>query len=75
MISKAASVSDMLEVAILLKEAGLFTPGETPACALRIVPLFETIDDLRASAEVMADWFDLPLARAILERPGPACRK
>jgi phosphoenolpyruvate carboxylase len=69
-ISKAASVSDMLEVAILLKEAGLFTPGEAPACALRIVPLFETIDDLRASAQVMSDWFDLALARAILEGQG-----
>jgi phosphoenolpyruvate carboxylase len=69
-ISKAASVSDMLEVAILLKEAGLFTPGEAPACALRIVPLFETIDDLRASASVMAAWFDLALAKAILEGQG-----
>jgi phosphoenolpyruvate carboxylase len=69
-ISKAASVSDLLEVAILLKEAGLFTPGEAPACALRIVPLFETIDDLRASARVMAAWFDLALARAILEGQG-----
>ena len=69
-ISKAASVSDMLEVAILLKEAGLFTPGETPACALRIVPLFETIDDLRASAKVMGDWFDLALAKAILDGQG-----
>jgi phosphoenolpyruvate carboxylase len=69
-ISKAASVSDMLEVAILLKEAGLFTPGEAPACALRIVPLFETIDDLRASAQVMAAYFDLAIARAMLEGQG-----
>jgi phosphoenolpyruvate carboxylase len=69
-ISKAASVSDMLEVAILLKEAGLFIPGETPTCALRIVPLFETIDDLRNSADVMAAYFDLPLARAILAGQG-----
>jgi phosphoenolpyruvate carboxylase len=69
-ISKAASVSDMLEVAILLKEAGLFSPGDRPACALRIVPLFETIDDLRASAQVMADWFALPLARGMLDGQG-----
>ncbi|HEY5007483.1 MAG TPA: phosphoenolpyruvate carboxylase [Caulobacteraceae bacterium] len=65
-ISKATSPSDMLEVAILLKEAGLFTPGETPASALRIVPLFETIEDLRASDATMTAWFDLPLARAIV---------
>lgn len=69
-ISKAASVSDMLEVAILLKEAGLFTPGETPSCALRIVPLFETIEDLRESSAVMGAFFDLPLARAILDGQG-----
>ena len=69
-ISKAASVSDMLETAILLKEAGLFSPGERPDCAMRIVPLFETIDDLRASAEVMAGWFGLPLARAMLDGQG-----
>ena len=69
-ISKAASVSDLLEVAILLKEAGLFMPGEAPECALRIVPLFETIDDLRASARVMGEWFDLAVARAVLERQG-----
>jgi phosphoenolpyruvate carboxylase len=69
-ISKAASVSDMLEVAILLKEAGLFTPGEAPRCAMRISPLFETIDDLRASAAIMADWFDLPLARSVLAAQG-----
>ena len=65
-ISKAESVSDLLEVAILLKEAGLFVPGEEPRCGLRIVPLFETIEDLRASPRVMAAFFDLPLARAIL---------
>jgi len=65
-ISKAASVSDLLEVAILLKEAGLFTPGDRPDCALRIVPLFETIDDLRRGAEIMAAYLDLPLAAALI---------
>jgi phosphoenolpyruvate carboxylase len=65
-ISKAESVSDLLEVAVLLKEAQLFIPGKSPSCALRIVPLFETIDDLRAAARVMAAHFDLPLGRAIL---------
>ena len=69
-ISKAASASDLLEVAILLKEAGLFVPGDPPACGLRIVPLFETIDDLRASADIMASYFDLPLARALTAAQG-----
>ncbi len=70
MISKAGSVSDMLEVAILLKEAGLFVPGDRPTCSLRIAPLFETIDDLRAGADVMAAYFDLPLAKALIESQG-----
>ena len=69
-ISKAGSVSDLLEVAVLLKEAGLFTPGDRPACSLRIVPLFETIDDLRASVEVMDAYFGLPLGKALIEGQG-----
>ena len=69
-ISKTCSVSDLLEVAVLLKESGLFVPGATPSCALRIVPLFETIPDLRAGAEIMGAWLDLPLARAIVDGQG-----
>ena len=49
MISKAESVSDLLEVAVLLKEVGLVTPGALPASRLQIVPLFETIADLRGA--------------------------
>ena len=65
-ISMARSVSDLLEVAILLKEAGLFRPDSHPSARMRIVPLFETIQDLRAASEVMASFFDLPMARAII---------
>jgi phosphoenolpyruvate carboxylase len=69
-ISKAGSVSDMLEVAILLKEAGLLQPGEAPTASLRIVPLFETIDDLRAGADIMGAYLDLPFARALVASQG-----
>ena len=69
-ISMAKSVSDILEVAILLKEAGLFVPGAKPNASLRIIPLFETIEDLRASERIMGAYFDLPLARAILSAQG-----
>ena len=65
-ISKAASVSDILEVTMLLKEAGLFAPGNQPRCALRIIPLFETIEDLRASPKIMAEFFDSSFGRAVL---------
>jgi phosphoenolpyruvate carboxylase len=65
-ISKAASASDMLEVALLMKEAGLFIPGEKSGARLHIVPLFETIEDLRQSASVMAKYFDAPLVQGLL---------
>ena len=69
-ISKSATPSDLLETAILMKEAGLFLPGIEPSAGLRIVPLFETIDDLRRSAEVMGEYFDQPLVRAMIAAQG-----
>jgi phosphoenolpyruvate carboxylase len=69
-ISKTTSVSDLLETAVLMKEAGLFTPGETPKAALKLIPLFETVDDLRASADTMEAYFALPLVRAMLDGQG-----
>jgi phosphoenolpyruvate carboxylase len=69
-ISKAATPSDLLETALLMKEAGLFLPGETPQARLRVVPLFETIEDLRRSADVMATYFDAALPRAMIAAQG-----
>jgi phosphoenolpyruvate carboxylase len=65
LISKAESVSDMLEVHVLLKEAGIFRPGEPPACAIMAVPLFETIGDLENAPKVMRAWFALPEVAAL----------
>ena len=65
-ISKTTSVSDMLEVAVLLKEVGLLVPGPEPVSALRIVPLFETIADLEASHRIMGDLLDLGPVISIL---------
>jgi len=60
-ISKADSVSDLLEVYVLLKEAGLYTPGNVGEnAAIMVVPLFETIGDLEAAPAIMADFFALP---------------
>jgi phosphoenolpyruvate carboxylase len=50
-ISMCKGVSDMLEVALLLKEAGLVHPSGRSA--INIVPLFETIEDLQASSGIM----------------------
>lgn len=60
LISKAESISDLLEVYILLKEAGLWRPGNPPHAAIMAVPLFETIGDLENAPEIMRNWFDLP---------------
>ena len=62
-ISKAASASDLLEVYVLLKEAGLWMHGTT-STPIMVVPLFETIDDLHNAPEVMKAWFELPEAAA-----------
>lgn len=67
-ISKTTSASDLLEVLVLCKETGLFTPGREPASALRVIPLFETIADLRAADQVMAEYLDLEPVRAVLHR-------
>lgn len=69
-ISNADSVSDMLEVALLMRETGLLRVGENFRARLRIVPLFEMIEDLRACARTMDTYFDLPLARQILSVQG-----
>jgi phosphoenolpyruvate carboxylase len=64
-VSMAQSVSDLLEVHLLLKEVGLYRPGEPPECAIMAVPLFETIGDLEAAPGIMRDWFALPEVAAI----------
>jgi phosphoenolpyruvate carboxylase len=59
-ISKCESVSDMLEVNLLLKEAGLYRASDPAAAAIMVVPLFETIGDLERAAQVMRAWLTLP---------------
>ena len=59
-ISHATSVSDMLELAIMLKEVGLV---DAEKARVQIVPLFETIEDLDHSEETMRKYFSLPLAK------------
>ena len=62
-ISHTESVSDLLEVLVLQKECGLFhgSLGKPGANAeLLVVPLFETIDDLRNAPDIMRGFFALP---------------
>ncbi|TFV63415.1 phosphoenolpyruvate carboxylase [Geodermatophilus sp. DF01-2] len=71
-ISMCESVSDVLEVAVLLKEVGLLDPdGEGgPTCPVGISPLFETIGDLQRAAETMTAVLGQPLYRALLGNRG-----
>jgi phosphoenolpyruvate carboxylase len=71
-ISHTESVSDLLEVLLLQKEVGLLR-GTLDAQAhndLIVVPLFETIEDLRNAAPIMRDFYALPGMAALLARSG-----
>jgi phosphoenolpyruvate carboxylase len=69
-VSKCESVSDLLEVHILLKEAGLYHGVPAPRAAIMAVPLFETINDLENSGQVMTAWLALPEVSAIVAARG-----
>jgi phosphoenolpyruvate carboxylase len=69
-ISKCESVSDLLEVNILLKEAGLCRGVGEPSAAIMAVPLFETIADLQNAPRVMTEWLALPEVVAINQPRG-----
>ncbi len=65
-VSHTETLSDLLEVMVLQKEAGLIAPaGQAilPEDGLMVVPLFETIPDLQRGASIMAAWLDLPEVR------------
>jgi phosphoenolpyruvate carboxylase len=65
-ISKTDGVSDLLELALLLKESGLLRPGPAAQLDVNIIPLFETIEDLQKSAATMAGIFALPAYRQLI---------
>jgi phosphoenolpyruvate carboxylase len=78
-ISHTETVSDLLEVLLLQKEAGLMRgvlsdPQNNSApqatCDLIVVPLFETIEDLRNAAPIMRDFYALPGVAALVARSG-----
>ncbi|MGY1830654.1 phosphoenolpyruvate carboxylase [Geodermatophilus sp. SYSU D01180] len=73
-ISMCESVSDVLEVAVLLKEVGLLDPdGEDgPTCPVGISPLFETIADLQGAGETMTAVLAQPVYRALVANRGDA---
>jgi len=76
-ISHTETVSDLLEVLLLQKEVGLMHGVLEDAqdklgsrCDLIVVPLFETIEDLRNAAPIMREFYALPGVASLLQRSG-----
>jgi phosphoenolpyruvate carboxylase len=65
-LSMTRSTDDLLAVYLLTKYAG--ATGD--ALDLPIVPLFETIDDLRNAPNILKGLIDVPMARRSLKRQG-----
>ncbi len=78
-ISKTDAVSDILEVALIAQQAGLLevsfpvtggagtAPHINPVLHINIVPLFETIADLRGCGAIMDELLSIPWYRALLK--------
>ena len=64
-ISMSHDASDLLEVLLLAKESGLYDPT-TATGTLHVIPLFETVDDLKRAPGVMTQVFDLAFYRNYL---------
>jgi phosphoenolpyruvate carboxylase len=72
-ISHTESVSDLLEVFLLQKETGLFytdTQSGKQEAELMVIPLFETIPDLRVAADIMDGLLSIPEIRALVRQQG-----
>ena len=70
-ISMCQSVSDLLEAALLLKEAGLLDLSRPDVYApVGIVPLFETIDDLQRGSAILEAALAVPIYRAMVTSRG-----
>jgi phosphoenolpyruvate carboxylase len=71
-ISHTETVSDLLEVLLLQKEVGLLheTMGKKARADLIVVPLFETIEDLRNAAPIMQQFYALPGILDLVKRSG-----
>jgi phosphoenolpyruvate carboxylase len=79
-ISHTETVSDLLEVLLLQKEVDLLhgilqdapgaSSGSAATCDLIVVPLFETIEDLRNAAPIMREFYALPGVAQLVQRSG-----
>ena len=68
-ISMSHSASDLLEVLLLAKEMGLLDQNSQKSNLL-VVPLFETVEDLKRAPEVMEKLFKLDFYKSLLPKVG-----
>jgi len=67
-VSMTRKVEDLFTLYLLAREAGLFVKTEHgPACLLPIVPLFETIDDLKLAPEILREFLSHPVTQNTLK--------
>ena len=67
-VSMTRNVSDLLVVYLFAREVGLMAPtAEGDACILPVVPLFETIEDLKKSPEILQEFLRHPVTQRSLE--------
>ncbi|MFL9877247.1 phosphoenolpyruvate carboxylase [Herbaspirillum rhizosphaerae] len=74
-ISHTETASDLLEVLLLQKETGLLhadakDPSKLVELELMVIPLFETIPDLRCAADIMEQWLSFPLVAPLIAKQG-----
>ncbi len=72
-ISHTETVSDLLEVFLLQREAGLMhvaQNGKAPDAQLMVIPLFETIPDLRNAPGIMDGLLSVPMVRELVRQQG-----
>ena len=67
-VSMTRSLSDLLAVYLLTKEAGLnVNTPEGPVCPIAVVPLLETIEDLEAGPEILDQFLSHPFNKRSLK--------
>jgi phosphoenolpyruvate carboxylase len=70
-LSMTRSAVDVFAVYLLAKEAALFADtAAVESCTLPIVPLFETINDLRAAPAIMRELLGVPMVRRSIRAQG-----
>jgi phosphoenolpyruvate carboxylase len=68
-ISMSRQLSDLLEVLLMAKEVGLYDPISGRG-SLAVVPLFETVEDLKRAPEVLRQLLEIPFYRQYLAQQG-----